>query len=375
MSKMHLSLPLDCFSLSSDFSCPPVDLPYVDPYDKTDTLLDRLEYFHGMCRGDSEAFLNSPSNTIKCRKDFAALLASSIQNARLFLFPRTIKTTIQKMRELVLSNSESSINGRTTFEKNFPHMTYEYRFIFLNFKEAIYVRHPTTGQITRHNAPYRYLPMIKSTLNPCFWATRTANICAVSKSMLFQGNNSVWHVYSLGHAYDKRIPLDFFYHGGRALGDFPHRRIPYTPQELGVPELPTARKRARSETDSDDWTAVSVADANCDLPGITAWRESATDTHSSGSRTLVDVEMAPPCGDKEPAGVLAQDGGCGDQWLLVLKQRAAEASDKLVRKTYDKLIRDVARARSRPIPPAKPCKTKITPRPAAVRPLKIRRLY
>lgn len=175
--------------------------------------------------------------------------------------------------------------------------------------------------------------------------------------------------------YDKRIPLDFFYHGGRALGDFPRRYMPYTPQELGVPKLPTARKRAHSEVDSDDWTALSLVDANCDLPeitaGVTAWRESATDTHSSGSRTLVDAETA-SSGNKEPVRALAQDG-CGDQWLLVLKQRAAAAADKVVRTTYSKLIRDVDRARSRPVPPAKPSKG--TQRPPVIRPMKVRRLY
>lgn len=195
--------------------------------------------------------------------------------------------------------------------------------------------------------------------------------------MLFPGNKSTCRAFTLGITYNNRIPLDFFYHGGRALGDFPRRHMPYTPRELGVPELPTARKRAHSEVDSDNWTACSVVDANCDLPGITAWQESATDTHSraSGLQTLVDVEMASPSGDKGPVRALAQDDRCGDQWLLVLRQRASEAADKVLRKTYDKLIRDVDRAQGRPVPPAKPCPTKVTQRPAVIRPVKIRRLY
>ncbi|KIY63323.1 hypothetical protein CYLTODRAFT_141721 [Cylindrobasidium torrendii FP15055 ss-10] len=220
------------------------------------------------------------------------------------------------------------------------------------------------------------MPKIASTLHPCFWAIQTAKSSVVTTAMHYGGNDRVLSSFRLGRTYNhNRIPLDFFYHGGRALGDFPRRHMPYTPQELGVPELPTARKRARSEVDSDDWTAVSVDRPYCDLPGITAWRESATDAHSSGSRTLVDVEMAPPYGDKEPASVHAQDGGCGDQWLLVLKQRAAEAADKVVRKTYTKLISDIDRARSRPVPPAKPCKSKTTQRPPLIRPVKVRRLY
>ncbi|KIY65589.1 hypothetical protein CYLTODRAFT_456164 [Cylindrobasidium torrendii FP15055 ss-10] len=371
---MNSSLPLDCFSLSNDFSSPVVDMRYIDPSANDDRLLDRLEYFHGMYRGDSEGYLHSELNTIKCRKDFATLLTDSVRNARLFMFPKETIATLRKLQLFTTSNSQTSLELRSSFDKEFPPGFYEYRFIFLDFKQTIYVRDPTTGRITGHDAPYNYLPKVQTTLNPCFWATRTSG-SAASKAMLFKGNNCTSRAFTLGITYNQRIPLDFFYHGGRALGDFPRRHMPYTPRELGVPELPTARKRARSEVDSDDWTAVSVIDANCDLPGITAWRESATDTHSSGSRTLVDVEMAPPSGDKEPAGVLAQDGGCGDQWLLVLKQRAAGAADKLVRKTYDKLIRDVDRARSRPVPPAKPCKTKTTLHAAVVRPVKIRRLY
>ncbi|KIY63325.1 hypothetical protein CYLTODRAFT_494002 [Cylindrobasidium torrendii FP15055 ss-10] len=373
---MNSSLPLECFSLSRDFSSPVVELRYLNPSNSDDRLLDRLEYFNGMNRGDSENYLSSELNTIKCRKDIAALLTSAVRAAPLFLFPKKTKAVVQRLQRLATRNSEAKLEKRTMFEKKFPRGVYEYRFVYLDFKQAIYVRNPVTGEITEHNAPYTCMPKVMSTLNPCFWAAQTATTYVATTAMHYRGSNRVLSSFRLGTTYENRIPLDFFYHGGRALGDFPRRHLPYTPQELGVPELPTSRKRARSEVDSDDWTAVSVDLPYCDLPGITSWRDSATDTHSSGSRTLVDVETAPPpYGDKEPASVHAQDGGCGDQWLLVLEQRAAEAADKVVRKTYTKLISDIDRARSRPVPPAKPCKTKTTQRPLLIRPVKVRRLY
>ncbi|KIY63324.1 hypothetical protein CYLTODRAFT_414111 [Cylindrobasidium torrendii FP15055 ss-10] len=186
---MNSSLPLDCFSLSIDFSSPVIELQYAKSSASGDRLLDKLEYFYGMQRGDSEQYMSSELNTIKCRTDFAALLTSGVDDAKLFLFLKRTKATVQRLQRLVTRNSEAKIEKRLKFDEKFPLGPYGYRFVYLDFKQTIYVRDPTTGEIIGHDAPYNCMPKITSTLNPCFWAIQTATISVVTAASLHRGTN------------------------------------------------------------------------------------------------------------------------------------------------------------------------------------------
>lgn len=199
---------------------------------------------------------------------------------------------------------------------------------------------------------------------------RTLDIRVILKVMGFH-HDFAWPAFPLANTYSKPVSIEFLYSGGHALGDFPNRYMPYTSKELGVPDLITSRKRGRDEVDSDDETVYTRNDWSCDRRGIKKWRKGASsDSQSSGSRTLVDAEMA-SSKDREPVKAFAETEGSGDQWLHILKHRVEEAADKSIRKYYSKLARDVDRARSRPLPPVKVSKG---PAKASQRPSKIRRL-
>lgn len=212
------------------------------------------------------------------------------------------------------------------------------------------------------------MPHISLTLNPCLWAVRTVDVGVILAVMAFH-HDFAWPAFPLANTYStKPVSIEFLYSGGHALGDFPNRRMPYTWKELGVPDLVTARKHGHDEVESDDGTVFTRNNWSCDRRGIKRWRKSATDTqsHSSGSRTLVDSAMA-SSKDREPVKAFAETEGSGDQWIHILKHRMDEATDKSTRKYYSKLARDVDRARSRPLPPVSKGPAKAPQRPSKIR--------
>ncbi|KIY72576.1 hypothetical protein CYLTODRAFT_486227 [Cylindrobasidium torrendii FP15055 ss-10] len=340
---MPAAVPLDCFSLSKSFESPIVSFPFVVGDQSEDQKLDALEFYHGFKRGEVIDQLYASQNTVTCREDFAELLRVQIYEANIFLYPS--KRTVYTIHKQAHNNTFLPIENRTRPEQDFPSPIHEYDFLFPRFRQPIYVRDPTSLEVVCHEAPYSNLPRAQTTLNPCFWAIKVANT-----GILVHGAtlalNLIQPIYDLSRLYRFRIPLKFFYFGGRALGDFPSRKLPYTPRELGVPNLVTARKRGHDEIDSDDDDVRTTVNSACDLSAIEAWCNSASSGTKSQSAAIIG-EVHPNSEDKESVQSVAEMEGWGDQWLQVLKRRSEDTGDKSVRKYLAGLVRAVQREHSR----------------------------
>ncbi|KIY72624.1 hypothetical protein CYLTODRAFT_417826 [Cylindrobasidium torrendii FP15055 ss-10] len=344
---------MDCFSLSRSFGSPVVEIPYICASRLNTVTLDQFEFYHGMDRGESSHILGTLQNTIKCRQDLAELLSTEGTSARMALLPASQHRGIEKLHNVITRNRECAYSERTVPEQDYPGLSHSYMLLcFIESRPTVYVRDPSTGQVVGYGAPYTDMPFITSTLDPCVWAARTAHGLTTANAIRFNYLFAM-DALAVGLAYRTRVPVEFLYHGGRALADFPERPMPYTPQELGVPKL-TTRKRKRVDAESDAGTLYSRNNRHCDHLGIKKWCDDATDTRSTGSSsaTLVAVEASPKS-KMEQAKASADAELDDDQWLHVLKYRLDEAEDKTSRAYYRKLIRDVDRAHTRSSLPAK----------------------
>ncbi|KIY63747.1 hypothetical protein CYLTODRAFT_425818 [Cylindrobasidium torrendii FP15055 ss-10] len=187
----------DCISLTGVFG-EPVGFPmYTDPLD---TPLRLHELASGMKPGEMIKSLHGPENYLYLQRDFGAKIFF-----REYAFV-PLDGTLQSMIDIYRNNQQKLYEDRARIKMN-SH-TLDCSFVISSASQPLFLRHPITGIITKHEPPYPAFPIIRlRTADPVLVAAK-----ACSQLMSHRKRPELLHQLELvqGHFFHNP-PMRWFY--------------------------------------------------------------------------------------------------------------------------------------------------------------------
>ncbi|KIY67928.1 hypothetical protein CYLTODRAFT_422132 [Cylindrobasidium torrendii FP15055 ss-10] len=161
----------DCISFNGVFE-EPIGFPIIT--DHQSPFMRRHELGSGMKRGETTNSLYEPGNYLYLQRDFGA---RAFLNGHAFV---PLNETLQAMADIYQKNQQCLYEDRARIKINIGAL--ECTFVAASTSRPLFLRHPITGIITKHEHPYPAFPTIR---------LRTADPIMVASKACYQLSTSL----------------------------------------------------------------------------------------------------------------------------------------------------------------------------------------
>ncbi|KIY61720.1 hypothetical protein CYLTODRAFT_427382 [Cylindrobasidium torrendii FP15055 ss-10] len=259
----------DCISFTGIFG-EPVGFPMLT--DPLDSFMRRHELGSGMKRGETIKSLYEPGNYLYLQRDFGA---RAFFSGHAFV---PLDETLQAMANIYRKNQQCLYKDRARIKINIDAL--ECTFVAASTSRPLFLRHPITGIITKHEHPYPAFPTIR---------LRTADPIMVASKACYQLSTFSQKRPSLLLQFQRA--QDYFFRNP-PIGWFSRANRPAIPKPPLIPAPPSVAASSISPLHCAVRPAMSTTTPSTQHPRL---RKRQRDTALSGECPPTKRSRGAPC--------------------------------------------------------------------------------